>query len=234
MTAILSIKDLRSGYGGGEVLHGVNLIVPAGRVLVLLGRNGVGKSTLVMTVMGLVRPAAGAVLFEGRQITGMRTDEIARAGIGLVPQGRRVFAPLTVEENLRIAARPGPWTVHRVFELLPRLRERRNNRGDQLSGGEQEMLAIGRALVGQPRLLLMDEPSDGLAPVIVTTVSGVIRDLCQTGVSVLLVEQNLHAALSVADKIAVMTAGEIALTTDPEDFLANPGRARSLLGVGQS
>jgi branched-chain amino acid transport system ATP-binding protein len=235
VTALLEIEGLRSGYGGGEVLRGVDLTVEHAETLGMLGRNGMGKSTLVMTLMGLVRASAGRVVFDGTDLTGARPDVVARAGLGLVPQGRRVFAPLTVEENLRIVAarrKGGPWTIDKIYELLPSLHRRRSNRADQLSGGEQQMLAIGRALLCQPRLLLLDEPSDGLAPKIVTQLTDLVRKLCTDGLTVLLVEQDLHAAVRCANRIAVMVRGEIQLDCSRQEFLSDRSRAHRLLGVG--
>ncbi|MER7273298.1 ABC transporter ATP-binding protein [Dactylosporangium sp. NPDC000244] len=234
MSPLLDVRGLRAGYGGSAVLHGVDVAIEEGTVLAVLGRNGVGKSTLVMSVIGLVRAYAGSVTFAGRDLTGARTDTIAAAGMALVPQGRRVFSPLTVEENLRIAVRrkrPGPWTLERVYELLPRLRERRGNRGNQLSGGEQQMLAIGRALLTNPRLLLLDEPSDGLSPMVVRQVADVIRALREDGITVLLVEQNVRLALDLADDVAVMVKGEIAWRTDPAGFRGDRERVRALMSV---
>lgn len=244
MTAFLSVRGLHSGYAGSTVLHGVDLDVPEGGVVALLGRNGVGKSTLVGTVMGLIRPDRGSVLIAGEERAGHRPDQIARSGVALVPQGRRVFAPLTVEEHLAISGRRSrrsrrsgadpsrPWTRQTVLELLPRLGERLRNRGDQLSGGEQQMLAIARALLSNPALMLLDEPSDGLAPAVVAQVGQVVRDLCASGMSVLLVEQDLRLAFSVADRVAVMEKGRIVLDTTTADFRSDAARARSLLGVG--
>jgi branched-chain amino acid transport system ATP-binding protein len=246
--AFLTVRGLRSGYAGSTVLHGVDLDVPEGSVLALLGRNGVGKSTLISTVMGLVKPYAGSVLLDGAETAGRRPDAIARAGVGLVPQGRRMFAPLTVAEHLALASSQGsriaakrqrsdtdpehPWTRDRVLELLPRLAERLRNRGDQLSGGEQQMLAIARALLTNPRLLLLDEPSDGLAPTVVQQVGEVVRELKSEGMSILLVEQDLRLAFSVADRVAVMDKGRIVLDTTLADFRSDAARARALLGVG--
>ncbi|MFD9728196.1 ABC transporter ATP-binding protein [Streptomyces sp. NPDC059072] len=228
------MRGLSSGYAGGVVLGGVDLDVGEGEVLALLGRNGVGKTTLISTVMGFVRPYAGSVTLGGREIAGSRVDVIARAGVGVVPQGRRVFAPLTVAEHLAIAARRparGPWTRARVLDLLPRLGERLGHRGDQLSGGEQQMLAIARALLGNPRLLLLDEPSDGLAPVIVDQVGDVIREVSAQGMSVVLVEQNLGLAFSVARNVAVMQKGRIVHEAACAEFRASPEDRRRLLGV---
>ncbi|MFD3694894.1 ABC transporter ATP-binding protein [Streptomyces sp. NPDC058646] len=234
MTPFLRIRALRSGYAGGVVLGGVDLDLDAGGTVALLGRNGVGKTTLVSTVTGLVRPYGGSITLDGREIAGARVDVIARAGVGVVPQGRRVFAPLTVDEHLSIAGRRparGPWTRDRVLDLLPRLGERLGHRGDQLSGGEQQMLAIARALLGNPRLLLLDEPSDGLAPAIVAQVGEVIREVSAQGMSVVLVEQNLGLALSVARTVAVMRKGVIVHQAAGAELAARPADLRRLLGV---
>ncbi|MFZ3474125.1 MULTISPECIES: ABC transporter ATP-binding protein [unclassified Streptomyces] len=235
MNPFFSVRGLRSGYAGGTVLDGIDLDLEAGGTLAVLGRNGVGKTTLVSTVMGLVRPYEGSVRLDGRDLAGSRVDVIARAGVGVVPQGRRVFAPLTVAEHLAIAsprrAARGPWTRTRVLDLLPRLGERLGHRGDELSGGEQQMLAIARALLGNPRLLLLDEPSDGLAPLVVAQVGEVIREVSAQGVSVVLVEQNLGLALSVARDVAVMRKGRIVHRASCAEFAARPEDRRRLLGV---
>jgi branched-chain amino acid transport system ATP-binding protein len=185
------------------------------------------------TVMGFLRAQQGSITLDGRELVGLPTSRIARAGVALVPQGRRVFAPLTVHNNLRIAQgkHSGDWTLERVYELMPRLAERRGNRGDQLSGGEQQMLAIGRALLLGPRVLLLDEPSDGLAPAIVEQVMGVVRSLLEEGISVLLVEQDLRAAFSVADRVCVMQKGVIVHDSPLAEFRRDASRARDLLGV---
>lgn len=231
---MLSVRGVAGGYPGTRVLDGVDLEVQEGGVLCLLGRNGVGKTTFVHTVMGML-PATGSIRFEGEELIGRPTHAIARGGLALVPQGRRVFGPLTIEENLEIAARgcrrKGRWTPAAVYELFPRLLERRSNRGDQLSGGEQEMLSIGRALVTNPRLLLMDEPSDGLAPSIVNLVGEVVRTLTAEGVTVLLVEQNLSMAMRLATDVAVMTKGRIVFNGAPDELRSDPARVRDLLGV---
>ncbi|TNY38330.1 ABC transporter ATP-binding protein [Thermomonospora catenispora] len=230
---MLTVSGLRAGYAGGTVLDGVDLTVPAGSVVALLGRNGVGKTTFVHTVMGMLRPYSGSVRLGGRELAGAPAHVVARAGAAIVPQGRRVFAPLTVEENLQIAAprRGGPWTVERVYELMPRLAERRANRGDQLSGGEQQMLAIGRVLLRAPRLLLLDEPSDGLAPAVVDQIAGVLERLCAEGISAVLVEQDLHLAFRLADKVAVMRKGRIVHRGPTAEFRSDRRRAHALLGV---
>ncbi len=235
MTARLEVRDLNAHYGASHVLQGVDLAVEPDQVVALFGRNGVGKSTLVHTIAGLHRASSGAVLVDGRDLAGRRPHEIARAGIALVPQGRRIFAPLTVEENLRLATRGqrnGEWTLEHVYDLLPLLAQRRRNRGDQLSGGEQQMLAIGRALLRNPRFVLLDEPSDGLAPRIVEQVADVLAKLRATGIPALLVEQNLRMALGLADLVMIMTKGRIAYTGTVDDFRHSPDTARALLGVG--
>lgn len=232
--SILEVRNLAGGHPGTRVLDGVDLDVADGGILCLLGRNGVGKTTFISTLMGMLH-ATGNIRFDGQELVGKSTHQIARAGLALVPQGRRVFGPLTVDENLQIAARgsrQGRWKPDDVYEMFPRLRERRRNRGDQLSGGEQEMLSIGRALVTNPRLLLLDEPSDGLAPAIVQQVGDVVQALSAEGVTVLLVEQNLALALRVATDVAVMTKGRITFRGAPGELRSDTGRLRDLLGVG--
>lgn len=232
--SLLVLEDVAGGYPGTRVLDGVDLTVDEGGVLVLLGRNGVGKTTLVHTLMGMLR-GTGSISFDGKQLLGLPTHAVARSGLALVPQGRRVFAPLTVDENLRIAAahaRDGRWTPEEIYRLFPRLEERRRNWAGQLSGGEQEMLSIGRALVTNPRLLIMDEPSDGLAPSIINLVGDVIGSLAAEGVTVMLVEQNLALALRVADQVAVMSKGRVTFNGRPDDLRHDAARVRDLLGVG--
>ncbi|MGJ3507258.1 ABC transporter ATP-binding protein [Enemella sp. A6] len=233
-TPILSTRDLVSGYDGSRVLDHVSIDLPEGGVLALLGRNGVGKSTLISTIMGLVRPMRGSITVRGKEVAGARPDRIAKLGVGLVPQGRHIFAPLTVAEHLEIAdraGRKGDWTKQRVIELLPRLGERMRNRGDQLSGGEQQMLAIARALLTNPTILLLDEPSDGLAPSVVHQVGEVVHEVCNAGMSVLIVEQNLRLALSVADRVVVMQKGAVKWDVGVDEFRRNRARAEELLGI---
>jgi branched-chain amino acid transport system ATP-binding protein len=233
VSADLVVTGVRAGYAGSAVLDGVDFTVKAGEVVGLLGRNGVGKTTLMSTLMGWVQPTAGSIRLGELELAGLPTHRIARAGVAIVPQGRRVFAPLTVENNLRIAERGSErWTVERVYEILPRLAERRRNRGDQLSGGEQQMLAIARALLLDPTLLLLDEPSDGLAPAIVDQVMQILGSLRGEGLSILLVEQDLHGAFSVADRILVMQKGEIVHDSSTEEFRSDGERGRRLLGIG--
>jgi branched-chain amino acid transport system ATP-binding protein len=231
--ALLQVEDLVAGYAGSRVLDGVSLRVRAGEAVTLLGRNGVGKTTFIETVMGMVKATSGHVYVDGQDVTGRQPHVVSQAGVAIVPQGRRVFAPLTVEENLEIAVRKGgEWTVERVYDMMPRLRERRTNLGSQLSGGEQQMLAIGRALLCSPRLMLLDEPSDGLAPTVVEQVGEILTDLARTGLAVLIVEQDLRLAFDVADRVAVMTKGSIVHESSVADFRADGARAQALLGVG--
>ncbi|HEV2870996.1 MAG TPA: ABC transporter ATP-binding protein [Actinomycetota bacterium] len=234
MTALLEVEGLSAGYGGSMVLHGVDLTVGEGRAVALLGRNGVGKSTFLAAVMGLLRPSAGSVRLQGRELAGRPANLVARAGVAIVPQGRRVFADLTVDQNLQVAAgrrTAGPWTVGRIHQVLPQLAERRRHRADQLSGGEQQMLAIARALLLNPRLLLLDEPSDGLAPAVVAAVSELLGQLRDQGLSVLLVEQDLRSAFAVADEVAVMAKGEIVHRAPTLEFRGDAALASRLLGV---
>jgi branched-chain amino acid transport system ATP-binding protein len=234
VTALLEVQGLRAGYGGSAVLHGVDLTLGEGKAVALLGRNGVGKSTFLWAVMGLLRPSAGSVRLRGRELAGRPANLVARAGGARVPQGRRVFADLTVEQNLQVAAgrrRTGPWTPQQVYQVLPQLAERRRHRADQLSGGEQQMLAIARALLLNPSLLLLDEPSDGLAPAVVARVGQLLGELRDQGLSVLLVEQDLRSAFAVADEVAVMRKGEIVHRAPTLQFRGDAALASRLLGV---
>ncbi|WP_199435041.1 ABC transporter ATP-binding protein [Qaidamihabitans albus] len=233
----LHVRDLVSGYGRSTVLHGVSFELRRGRVLGLLGRNGVGKSTLVLTLAGLLRARSGSVRLDDRELAGRRPDLIARAGVGLVPQGRRVWAPLTVDEHLDLAARRSraadpTWTPERVFDVFPRLAQRRRHLGGQLSGGEQQMLAIARALLTDPTLVVLDEPSDGLAPAVVEQIGGMLTEMRAAGVTILLVEQDLHLAFAVCDELAVLEKGVIVHATDTPTFRSDPETAHRLLGVG--
>jgi branched-chain amino acid transport system ATP-binding protein len=230
------VVGLRAGYHQGTVLHGVYLQLQRGRILGLLGRNGVGKTTLVMAIMGLVRPTAGMIRLAGQDLTGRRPDEIARAGVGLVPQGRRIWPTLTVQEHLELAGgharRAGRGrSVDELYQQLPRLAERRRQLAGQLSGGEQQMLAIARALVTGPDVVLLDEPSEGLAPLLVDQIGTMIRAMATSGVAVLLVEQDLHLAFGVADEIAVMARGAIVHRSETLAFRRDPATARRLLGI---
>jgi branched-chain amino acid transport system ATP-binding protein len=231
--SLLQVRGLVAGYDRGTVLHGVDLDLAAGGVLGLLGRNGVGKSTLLMTLAGLVPAAAGSVRLDGAELVGLRPDRIARAGVALVPQGRRVWSTVTVAEHLALSSgrRRGTWTVDAVLDLLPRLAERRRHYAGQLSGGEQQMLAVARALLTNPRLVLLDEPSDGLAPAVVEQIAGVIATMRGEGVAVLLVEQDLHLAFGVAEEIAVMAKGALVHRVPTAEFRRDPDTAHRLLGV---
>lgn len=232
----LRVADLTSGYGGSTVLTGVDLELDRGGALAVLGRNGVGKSTLAMTLAGLVRPTSGSITVDGHELAGKRPDQIARAGVGLVPQGRRLWASLTVTEHLELAARRSRsnqprWTLNRVFDAFPRLAERRRHLGGQLSGGEQQMVAISRALLTNPVLVVLDEPSDGLAPAVVDQIGAVLRELRDDGVTVLLIEQDLHLAFAVCDDVAVMAKGQVVHSCTTTAFRGDPATAHRLLGV---
>ena len=231
---MLAVAHLQAAYGDSRVLFDVSFEVGAGEVVTLLGRNGMGKTTTINAIMGLVRPTGGAVTFHGRTVSGLPTYEIAQRGIGLVPEGRQVFPTLTVDENLiaTSAARAGArrWTLEGVYALFPSLRERRRHLGSQLSGGEQQMLAIGRALMTNPELLILDEPSDGLAPNLVAEVMDLLDRLRAGGMSVLLVEQDLAAALSVCDRGYVMEKGAIVFQGSSAELRDSPV-TREKLGV---
>lgn len=230
---LLEITDLVSGYDGSRVVDGLSLAIEPGESVALLGRNGVGKTTLLETVMGMVRPTSGAVRVEGRDIAGRRPHAAAKAGVAIVPQGRRIFAPLTVAEHLDIARRKGGrWSVQDVYDLMPRLHERRHHLGSQLSGGEQQMLSIGRALLCDPRLVLLDEPSDGLAPAVVEQVGKVLLELASSGLALLVVEQDLRLAFDVADRVLVMAKGQLVHEASVQAFRSDGARARQLLGIG--
>jgi branched-chain amino acid transport system ATP-binding protein len=229
----LQVRGLVSGYDRGTVLHGVDLDLAAGAVLGLLGRNGVGKSTLIMTLAGLVPATAGSVRVDGVELAGHRPDRIARAGVALVPQGRRVWVTLTVAEHLALVSRSrrGTWTVDAVLDLLPRLGERMRHYAGELSGGEQQMLAVARALLTNPRLVLLDEPSEGLAPAVVDQIARVVTTMRDEGVAVLIVEQDLHLAFAVAGEIAVMEKGVLVHRVPTAEFRRDPDTAYRLLGV---
>jgi branched-chain amino acid transport system ATP-binding protein len=230
---MLEVEDVHTYYGDSYVLYGVSLHVAAGELVALLGRNGVGKTTTLRSIIGFTPPRRGRVALNGRAIHGLAPEQIVRAGVGIVPQGRRVFADLTVWENLRVAARQkdGGWTIEAIYDLFPRLRERARINAGVLSGGEQQMLAIGRALVGNHQLILMDEPSEGLSPAIVTEVRDIILKLKRTGLSILLVEQNLALALSVADRIFILNKGQVVFEGTPAALAADESVKARYLGV---
>jgi branched-chain amino acid transport system ATP-binding protein len=216
---MLEVRDLHSGYGEAQVLRGVSLDVARGEIVAVLGRNGMGKTTLIRSIMGLTPPQirSGSITWRGESLIGLRPHDIAARKIAIVPQGRRLFSSLTVTEHLTMlkgARASEGWTPERVFGLFPRLAERRHHRGGQLSGGERGMLAVGRALMIDPELILMDEPSEGLAPVMVQHLEGIVRDLKAAGLSILLVEQNLYSALAVADRVYVLETGQVVHQAD--------------------
>ena len=226
---MLAIKGLHTHYGASHILQGVDLEVPDGRIVALLGRNGVGKSTTLRTVMGLVPPSGGSVKLDGTEIAGWRPHLVARAGVAYVPEGRLIFPDLTVIENIKVAERvpARAWPLPRLLELFPALRERARNRGANLSGGEQQMLAIARALASDPKVLLLDEPSQGLAPLVVRELANVIRALRDANVTILLVEQNMKLAEAVADELHVMVKGRMVYGATPERFRAEEAEIRS-------
>ncbi len=233
MTEALAFDDLTAGYGNAVVLDRLSFSLPQGCSLAVLGRNGVGKTTLLETLMGNTRVMSGAIRWLGRDITRVPSHARARAGIGWVPQEREVFPSLTVEENLVVVARPGAWTLDRVYELFPRLRERRGNYGNQLSGGEQQMLAIGRALMTSPKLLLLDEPMEGLAPLIVQELAAAIRRLCESdGLASIVVEQHPVLALEMTHQAIVLERGTVVHAGPSAALAANPALLERLLGVG--
>ena len=226
---MLSVNALNAHYGASHVLQGVDLELHDGTILAVLGRNGVGKTTTVRAIMGLVRPSFGNVLLDGEDIAGWSPHRVARAGIAYVPEGRLIFPDLTVIENIRVAERhpAKAWPLQRLLELFPALRERAGNKGAQLSGGEQQMLAVARALVSDPKVLLLDEPSQGLAPLVVRELARVVRDLCESGVTILLIEQNIKLAEEVADRLAIMVKGKIVYSASPAAFCADEESVRS-------
>jgi branched-chain amino acid transport system ATP-binding protein len=231
---MLEVEDIHTNYGESYILQGVSLRVGQGEVVAVLGRNGVGKTTLIRSIVGFTPPRGGRILLKGEDITRLPAHEIARRGVGLVPQGRRIFASLAVGEHLQIGERAGNgsgWSFDRVLGLFPRLRERLENRGNKLSGGEQQMLACGRALVGNPDILLMDEPSEGLAPILVRELGRILAGLKAGGASILLVEQNLAFALRIADRVYLMSKGKIVHESRPDELLRNEEIKARYLGV---
>lgn len=234
---MLDIEDVHTYRGQNYVLQGVNLKVPDATCVTLLGRNGMGKTTLIRSLMGLTPPRSGRIRMDGVDLVGREPFDIARRGLALVPQGRHVFSSLTVEQNLTLAARQAAdgggeaWTLERTYELFPNLQNRRRNRGDQLSGGEQQMLAIGRALMTNPRLLLMDEPSEGLAPVIVDTVAQVINRLRDQRLSILLVEQNYRLGVDCGDRVHILSKGVVVWEGSPKEIEAAEEVKQTHLGV---
>jgi branched-chain amino acid transport system ATP-binding protein len=232
--AILEVQDIHTYYGDAYILQGLSLKVEQGQILGLLGRNGVGKTTLVNSVVGFTPPRRGKILFKGEDITHVSSFETVRGGMGLVPQGRRVFPSLTVEENLKVAERGvgrHGWNLDRVYALFPQLKERRAQGAKTLSGGEQQMLAIGRSLMTNPDCLIMDEPSEGLAPIIIQGVWEAIGKLKEEGLSILLVEQNAALALKLVDYVHVMSKGRVVYSAEPQELWASEEVKSSYLGI---
>jgi branched-chain amino acid transport system ATP-binding protein len=232
----LSLNDVHAFYGDSHILHGVSFSLQPGGVLALLGRNGAGKTTCISTIIGFLNPKGGEIRLFGETIEGLSPERISRLGIGLVPQGRRIFPSLTVRENLLVARQREktvgkPWSVERIYDLFPGLRERHAQFAGTLSGGEQQMLAIGRALMGNPRVLLLDEPSEGLAPLIVAEVGRTIQRLKEEGQSIILVEQNIQLALDVADQVVILNTGRCVFTGSASDVLNNEQLVAQNLGV---
>jgi branched-chain amino acid transport system ATP-binding protein len=236
-TEALTLSGIDAYYGDSHVLHEIGFSLQPGRLLGLLGRNGAGKTTCMSTIMGFLKPRNGAITLFGEPVAGLTPENIARKGICLVPQGRRMFRTLTVHENLMVAAQPVKqgggkgWTFERVFEIFPRLKERSAQVAGSLSGGEQQMLAIGRALMGNPRVLLMDEPSEGLAPQIVTEVGRIIAQLKAEGLSIVLVEQNIKLTLNLADDIVIINTGRVAFTGRADQIKIDDDIVAQHLGV---
>ena len=231
---MLDLENVNAYYGDSHILHGVSLAVNEGEVVCLLGRNGAGKTTTILTIMAYLKPRPGRILYRGRDIAALPPYAVARLGFGFVPQERGIFPSLTVRENLTVFARGtagGRWTLERILELFPSLRARERNLGFQLSGGEQQMLSIARALMLNPSLLLLDEPSEGLAPMIVQDIIEVLRNLKREGLAILLVEQNLRTALAVADRHHVMNKGEICFTGSSGELEGNEFVLRNYLSV---
>jgi branched-chain amino acid transport system ATP-binding protein len=232
--AILEVQDIHTYYGDAYVLQGLSLTLEQGQILGLLGRNGVGKTTLVNSIVGFNTPRRGKIVFKGNEITHITSFETVRSGMGLVPQGRRVFPTLSVEENLLVAERNTDrhgWNLQRVYGLFPRLEERRTQRAKTLSGGEQQMLAIGRGLMTNPDCLIMDEPSEGLAPIIIQGVWEAVAKLKEEGLSILLVEQNANLALKLVDYVHVMSKGQVVYSSKPEELQANEEIKSNYLGI---
>ena len=231
---MLRVNDIHTYYDESHILQGVTMGVNPGELICLLGRNGAGKSTTIRSIMGFTPPREGTIIFKERDITRLPPDRIARAGIGLVPQGRRIFPDLTVRENLMLAAHKSDksgWDLATVYQQMPRLAERAKHRGDELSGGEQQMVALGRALMSNPELLLMDEPTEGLAPLIVREIARLMLELKQKHQSILLVEQNLSLALEIADRIYVMSKGRIVFEGAPDALSRDEDVKKQYLGI---
>ena len=236
---MLLVKDIHTYYGKSHILHGVSLELQEGELVCLLGRNGVGKSTTMKSIMGLLRPARGSIRFGEQEIAGKPPFEIARMGVGYVPEDRRIFKSLTVHENLLMGIKKGvqadphgrSWTIERVYDIFPRLGERRANKGGHLSGGEQQMLTVARTLMGNPKLVLVDEPTEGLAPLIVKEVLEMLSTVRKSGVTILMVEQNFKAAIKVADRFYIVSKGQVVFEGNVDELLAAEEVRRNYLEV---
>ena len=232
---MLAFSHVDSFYDRSHILHDVSLDVPDGRVTAVLGRNGTGKTTLINSIVGVTRRFSGKIALAGSDITALRADQRARSGIGWVPQERNIFRSLTVEENMTAVAQPGPWTVERVYQMFPRLKERRNNFGNQLSGGEQQMLAIGRALTLNPKVLLLDEPTEGLAPIIVEELLAAIGTISRAGgLCSIIVEQHAQKLLALADRVVILERGTIVHDASSSALKADPEPLERHLGVASA
>ena len=231
MAELLRLTGLRAGHGDAQVIPDLSLSLREGEALAVLGRNGVGKTTLLDSIVGVTRRFGGTIQFAAQDITALSPERRARAGIGWVPQERNIFKSLTIEENLTATALPGPWTLDRVYAMFPRLRERRSNMGNQLSGGEQQMLAIGRALMLNPRLLLLDEPTEGLAPIIVEALLEAVTAIGREGVATMIVEQHARKILTITDRAIILDRGRIVHEADSATLLAHPAAMEAHLGV---
>ena len=236
---MIEVKDIHSYYGKSHILHGVSLELQKGELVCLLGRNGVGKSTTLKSIMGIVRPTHGSIRFDGKELVGGQPYQIARLGVGYVPEDRRIFKSLTVHENLLMGTQKAKnsgaaervWTIDKIYELFPILSERRSNKGSHLSGGEQQMLTVARTLMGNPKLILVDEPTEGLAPLIVKDVLEMLSAVRQSGVTVLMVEQNFKAAIKVADRFYIMAKGQMVFEGDTAALLAAEDVRKNYLEV---
>ena len=232
MSDLLTLQQVSAGYGDAVVISNIDLSLKPGESLAVLGRNGTGKTTLLNTIIGVTRHRGGTIVLDGRNLTTTRSDKRAHAGIGWVPQERNIFKSLTVEENLTAISRPGPWNVNRVYDLFPRLKERRANMGNQLSGGEQQMLAVARALVLNPKLLLLDEPTEGLAPIIIEELlAALTRIIRGEGMSAIVVEQHAQKILGVTDNALILDRGTIVHASSSRALIDNPAALEQHLGV---
>jgi branched-chain amino acid transport system ATP-binding protein len=227
----LEVRELHAGYGSAEVLFGVDLAIGESEVLAMLGRNGMGKSTLIRAILGLTAVTAGKVQVAGKDVTGWPSHRVARAGVGWVPEGRQIFTALTIEENLLVSARKGGWTLDKVYGLFPRLRERKQHFGNQISGGEQQMLAIGRALLTQPAVLILDEATEGLAPLVRREIWRTLEALKASGQSVLIVDRDLDALAKLANRFAVMEKGRIALAGTNQELMSSRSEIERFIHV---